>query len=127
MVWVAIDRTTGLPVEAEAPVLALQRARRHRVDVDRYGRRLTPGQTWRQRFTCAAGPPDAGTGGPGGPAQSVHVLYEVEHTPQGQGDGFTFLKWYFSEDWSLQWLHLRPGVQPHTWTPSPVSFNPWYS
>ena len=123
MVWVAIDRTTGLPVDTVPPLLALQRTRRHRVDVNRLGRRLGTQQYWRQRFTCSAGSPDAGTGGP---TQAVQVLYQVVHTPQHQGDGFEFRKLYFSDDLSLQWIHLRLGSQPYTWDPSSMTFYDWY-
>ncbi len=116
MVWVGISRHTGFPVVDLPPVMALQRARRHRLTAssDTIRPWLTAGTSWWATFSVfshdLAG------------YETVKVMYTCLEEPGPASPFYLVRNMYFADSYDAQWVHLRPGPLGGTWLPSPTDF-----
>ncbi len=78
--------------------------------------RLFPGGELTMRFAARVG--DI--------LHEVDVTYCCSAVPQGPGDRFRFAKYYYSNNYQYQWLHVAYSpYQTFTWSPSPTEFDAW--
>ncbi len=117
MPWVAVNADDGIPWPGAAPMAALNRARRHRVYTD-CAWLLPGGYQWHAfRAYC----PDSHM------LQHVNVLYVCTHAPEQQGDCFTVQKYYFSDNYHVQWMHVRAASTARAWRFSDFIFHVYYA
>ncbi len=120
MPWIGLDTVSGHYVGINPPTFGLNRARRHRLDVDnpRHRQWLFPGGELNLRFTARTHE--------GGELQQVEVTYRCVSVPQQQGHSFRFAKYYFSNSHRYQWLNVRCCHHfPENWAPSNTTFDVW--
>ncbi len=95
MPWIGLDTVSGHYVGINPPTFGLNRARRHRLDVDnpRCRQWLFPGGELNLRFTARTHEQ--------GELQQVEVIYRCVSVPQQQGHSFRFAKYYFFQQPSV--------------------------
>ncbi len=113
MPWIGVTLHNGRPTHRAVPWAGLNRARRHRLDVN------DPRPWWELTIRLAA-------------RTHRSILHEVDVTyiclavPQVRGDPFRFAKYYYSNDYECQWLHVSCSpYEGSTWSPSPTEFYAW--
>ncbi len=114
---------SGRPCRQPPPMASLNRAMRHRLDVNnlRHAEWLREGgSTERSIATNCPGRLQVQSQGT---VVEVIVRYVVVGGPQQLGEGFLIAKYYFSHQYQYQWIHVRPA--PGTaqfWVASPNEF-----